>query len=36
VVEKINARNPGARFIILNQYAAFSQLYEQAQAHIGM
>ncbi len=36
VAEKINARNPGARFIILNQYAAFSQLYEQAQAHIGM
>ncbi|CAK9262608.1 unnamed protein product [Sphagnum jensenii] len=36
VVEKINARNPGARFIILNQYAAFSQLYEQTQAHIGL
>ncbi|KAH8960969.1 hypothetical protein BDL97_05G025700 [Sphagnum fallax] len=31
-VEKINARNPGARFIILDQYAAFAQIYTQAKA----
>ncbi|KAH9561621.1 hypothetical protein CY35_05G031400 [Sphagnum magellanicum] len=31
-VEKINARNPGARFIILDQYAAFDQIYTQAKA----
>ncbi|CAM6026615.1 unnamed protein product [Sphagnum balticum] len=31
-VEKINARNPGARFIILDQYAAFGQIYTQAKA----
>ncbi len=31
-VEKINARNPGARFIILDQYAASDQIYTQAKA----
>jgi hypothetical protein len=31
-VEKINAQNPGARFIILDQHAAFGQIYTQAKA----
>ncbi|CAK9857577.1 unnamed protein product [Sphagnum jensenii] len=31
-VKEINAGNPGARFIILDAFAAFSQLFEQANA----
>jgi phospholipase/lecithinase/hemolysin/uncharacterized surface protein with fasciclin (FAS1) repeats len=31
-VEEINAANPGARIIILDAFAAFSQLFEQASA----
>jgi hypothetical protein len=34
-VEEINFANPGARFIILDAFAAFSQLFEQANA-VGM
>ncbi len=34
-VEEINAGNPGARFIILDAFAAFSQLFEQANT-VGM
>ncbi len=32
VVEKINSGNPGARFVILDQYAAFCHLFKQAKA----
>lgn len=32
VVEKINSGNPGARFVILDQYAAFGHLFKQAKA----
>jgi hypothetical protein len=34
-VKEINSQNPGARFIILDAFAAFSQLFEQANA-VGM
>lgn len=34
-VEELNYVNPGARFIILDAFAAFSQLFEQANA-VGM
>jgi phospholipase/lecithinase/hemolysin/uncharacterized surface protein with fasciclin (FAS1) repeats len=32
-VQSLNARNPGARFIILDQYAAFDRLFKDASAN---
>jgi phospholipase/lecithinase/hemolysin/uncharacterized surface protein with fasciclin (FAS1) repeats len=32
-VQSINAQNPGARFIILDQYAAFDRLFKEARAN---